>query len=115
MSSHKTYTLALERVDAAVTLHLGGRVDSTNAWDFDREVQQSLMATDTVLLIDCANLRYISSAGLRVALKLAKNFRSPKKFAMSSLSSSIAEIVQISGFDQIIAVYATAEEAMAAL
>ncbi len=114
MTSKKTYTLAFARNGGTVTVHAGGRIDSTNAWDFDRELQQALKGTDKVLVLDCHSLRYISSAGLRVALKLAKHFRSPKRFAMSSISGNIAEIIHISGFDQVIAIYDTADAAIAA-
>jgi len=115
MGSNRTYTLTIDRDGGPVLLHVAGRIDSSNAWDFDRSLQGHLRSADKVLVMDCDNLRYISSAGLRVILTLARRFKPPKKFALTALSREIAEILRISGFDQIISIYATSEEAVAAL
>ena len=115
MSSNKTYTLSISRGDGPVVLNVAGRIDSSNAWDFDRTIQGLLRGSDMKLVMDCGKLRYISSAGLRVILTLARRFKPPKKFALTSLSQDIAEILRISGFDQIIAIYDNSEEAAAAL
>ncbi len=113
MGSNKTFSLALERNGNTVTAHVGGRIDSSNAWDFDRELHGGLKSTDMVLVMDCGSLRYISSAGLRVALKLAKQFRPPqRRFVMSSLTDDIGEIVRISGFDRIIEIHDSVESAL---
>ena len=112
MASTKTFSLELNRNDATVVAHVGGRIDSTNAWEFDRTLQDSFQPQDTVLIMDCSTLRYISSAGLRVALKLAKRFRPPKRFAMTALSRDIEEIVRISGFDRIIEIHDSTEAAL---
>ena len=115
MGSNKTFSLTLERSGNTVTAHVGGRIDSSNAWDFDRELHDGFKVTDKALVMDCGGLRYISSAGLRVALKLAKSFRRPKRFAMSSLSADIEEIVRISGFDRIIDIHDSLESALASI
>ena len=63
-----------------LTLSLEGRIDSNNAPD----VEKSLLASaeqhpDSEITLDAQNLQYISSAGLRVLMKLRK--RSGKKLA----------------------------------
>ncbi len=113
MGSNQTFQLSFQRSGTTVTAHVGGRIDSSNAWEFDRELQSSFKSSDAVLVMDCKNLRYISSAGLRVSLKLAKRFRPPsRRFAMAALSRDIEEIVRISGFDRIIEIYSTVEKAL---
>ncbi len=46
---------------------LKGRIDTTNAQEFEKELM-----TDLPNEIDASELEYISSTGLRVLLKLAK-------------------------------------------
>ena len=113
MSDGMTYTLDVERSGDVAVVRVGGRIDSSNAWMFEAGLQGSLKASDQVLIMDCGELRYISSAGLRVSLKLAQHFRPPRRFAMCALSEDIDEIVRISGFDRIIALHVTVEEALA--
>ena len=58
---------------------------------------------------------YISSAGLRAILVTAKTLRKrDAKFALCSLQSSIKEVMEISGFDQVIAIHPSKEEALSA-
>ena len=53
-------------------LALGGRLDSTTAPEFDAAVAGVLSAPPSILVLDLAELDYISSAGLRVVFKLQK-------------------------------------------
>ena len=59
---------------ATVTLSLGGRVDVSSSAMLD-EALQSLSADVETVVLDAANLEYISSAGLRVLLRGAKKMR----------------------------------------
>ncbi|MCE2437275.1 MAG: STAS domain-containing protein [Pseudomonadales bacterium] len=108
--------LQINRDGTFVSADLGGRIDGTNAHEFAQTVREAIEDTDTCLLIDCKDLIYISSAGLRAILMTAKLLQDRKaRFALSTLSSQIMEVFQISGFDKIVAVHGTREEAVAAL
>ena len=90
-----------------------GRIDGATAMEFQRAVHANLGENKGPLVIDCANLAYISSAGLRVILMIAKTLdRRDGRFAICSLSAMIAQIFQTSGFDRIISIHATREEAL---
>ena len=70
-----------------------GRVDGTNATDFQDAMKQAIQASDTAVVLDFENLTYISSAGLRVVLLVAKDLqRQGAKFAACSLSSTVKEV-----------------------
>ena len=65
--------------------------------------------------MDFEDLAYISSAGLRVILLVSKQLqRKNTKFGVCSLSSSISEVFQISGFDKIIPTYTAQADAISA-
>ena len=90
---------------------LNGRIDSRNALLFKETVLAELKDTDRALILDFSRLNYISSAGLRVILEFAKLYRSPRRFSIIGLSSSVREVFEISGFDQIIQIYENLEQA----
>ncbi len=85
-----------------------GRVDGTNATDFQDAVKAAIQTSDTAVILDFENLTYISSAGLRVVLLVAKDLqRQGARFAACSLSAPVKEVFVISGFDKIIPIHDT--------
>ena len=90
---------------------LNGRVDSRNALLFKETVVGELEGDDRALILDFVSLDYISSAGLRVVLELAKLYSAPRQFLICGLSSAVQEVFEISGFTQIIKIYKTLEQA----
>ncbi len=106
----------IEPHNGTLVVAVEGRIDGANAMEFQRTVHTSLGENKGPLVIDCANLVYISSAGLRVILSFAKALqRRDGQFAICSLSAMIAQIFQTSGFDQIISIHAAREEAVRAV
>ena len=93
-----------------------GRVDGINSLKFQDALTSLLEKNVTALVLDLEHLSYISSAGLRVILVAAKELQeSTGKFAVCSLSDSVADVFRVSGFDTIVPTYATQPEALSAL
>ncbi len=93
-----------------------GRVDGVNALEFHQALESAISPDDGCMVLDLGGVPYISSAGLRVVLLVAKTLQKQKaKMAVCSLSPPIQEIFQISGFDKIIPVYPSRQEAIASL
>ena len=60
--------------DECVIIALSGRIDSTNAAEAEKEAASILTGKmDLPVILDLAELEYISSAGLRSILHLRKN------------------------------------------
>ena len=105
-----------ERQGTAVIVKTEGRVDGSNASDFQDALEAAIGPDDDAVILNLARLDYISSAGLRIILLSAKDLRQRDvKFAICSLSPSVHELFIISGFDQIIAIHNSSEAALAAL
>ena len=82
---------------------LTGRMDGTNADNYDLEISALLNSAGQSFSIDLSELTYISSLGLRVFLKAAKTLKQQnKKLILSKPSQEILDILLLSGFDQII-------------
>ena len=71
-----------------------GKIDSTNAPEFEKEIMAALPTE-----IDASELEYISSAGLRVLLKLRK---AVGDVTVCNVSSDVYEILDVTGFTSIL-------------
>ena len=104
-----------EKEGETLVAKVEGRVDGTNAGEFQKALEAVITEADRVMILDCEKLTYISSAGLRVVLLTARSLqRKSSKFAVCSLSEEIGSVFQISGFDRIIPVHASFADAHAA-
>ena len=93
-----------------------GRIDGTNYLECQNILESGIDPEEGALILDFARLGYISSAGLRVCLVIAKKFNEPgKAFGICNLSSSIRDIVTVSGFDQIIPLHESQGAAIEAI
>ncbi len=91
-----------------------GRLDSNNSAAFEKEILTALDAGDHHILLDFADLAYISSAGLRVVLLTAKKTKaSSGKLVLCNLNDSINEVFLVSGFNAILDIQANKDAALA--
>ncbi|MCY4157648.1 MAG: STAS domain-containing protein [Gammaproteobacteria bacterium] len=108
--------IPIERNDGLLVATPSGRIDGFNAQDFHQTLTGAISGDDAAVLVDMGGLNYISSAGLRSILMIAKALWQRKaKFMLCSLSGSIAEVFKMSGFDKIIEIHDSKEDALATL
>jgi anti-anti-sigma factor len=95
-----------------VLLKVIGRVDTTNYNEFEKSVNELLTKEAKHLILDCSELNYISSSGLRVFLTIQKHMMSTGgKFSLFAMQPGIKEIFDISGFSSIFSIYQDLETA----
>lgn len=88
-----------EKTDNTLKIALDGRIDSTNAADVEKQLDDIVNENSfEELIIDAQKLEYISSAGLRIILRLKKNNASLK---IINVSSDVYEIFEMTGFSEI--------------
>jgi anti-anti-sigma factor len=91
---------------------VSGRVDSANAKEFEEELSAIIDKGSTGLVVDCGELNYISSAGLRVFLiAIRKTSAAGGGLALCRVPDHIQEVLEISGFSRLAKVFDTVEEA----
>lgn len=93
-----------EQGDGVMVLVPVARVDSATAKAFEGRVLAAVNTGAAKIIIDFAELDYISSAGLRVVLVGAKMTRAPRKFALCGMKPHIREIFDVSGFARILTI-----------
>ncbi len=92
---------------------LDGRLDTATA--ALTETRLLAMLDKGGIIADLSQVRYVSSAGLRVLLKAAKHAKATgASFAVVGLQPPVREVFEISGFDKIIRAFASRTEAASA-
>ncbi len=92
---------------------LEGRFDATTTNVFDAEARKLIEKGATHIIIDLENLEFVSSAGLRSMLTLAKNVRTTGEIRFARMRENIKEVFGFSGFFSIFTNYDTLEQALA--
>lgn len=94
---------------------VSGRVDSGTAKQLE-EVLPERMQNTPQLVLDLADVQYVSSAGLRVMLKAAKIARgNGNKLVLAGLAPPVREVFHVSGFEAIFRIADDRAAALAAL
>ena len=91
------FQLTVKREDNKLTLALAGRIDSTNAAAAEAEINSAAAGFAGAIVLDIEKLGYISSAGLRVVLRLKKGNAATK---IVNASSEVYEIFDMTGFTE---------------
>ncbi len=79
-----------------LTLYPEGRIDTNNAVQIEQEALAAVEASPGAdIVIDAQDLKYISSAGLRVLMKLRK--QTGEMLPVLNVSSEIYEIFETTG------------------
>lgn len=102
-----------QRKDGILVAALNGRVDSNNANEFQKMMEAKIDPKDRALIMDFEQISYISSAGLRVVVVMAKKFKGPyKKLVICALSEPIKKLFTMTGLDQAMTIRGTRTEAI---
>lgn len=90
-----------ENVKTEVVIPLSGRIDSNNAPAAEADIRAAITGGAQNLVLDAEKLEYISSAGLRILLRLRREYSELK---VINVSSEIYEILEMTGFTEMLAV-----------
>lgn len=107
-------TVSISTNNNFTVVAIEGRIDTGNFNEFEKEITKILDEGTTNLVLNCKDLNYISSSGLRVFLIAQKRLTVAKgKLHLSNMQPSIKEIFDISGFSTIFKIYETENDAVA--
>ena len=91
------FRVSAKKDNEKMTVALVGRIDSTNAAAAEAEINACLQGFSGKLVLDAQALEYISSAGLRVILRLKK---ANPTTSIINASSEVYEIFDMTGFTE---------------
>ncbi len=102
--------------DEILILELAGRLDSKTSKDLESAVSAKLAAGETRFLLDLEKIDYVSSAGLRVLLMLAKKLMAKKgKAVLCSPSAAVQEVFAMVKLSQLLNLADSREQGLAEL
>jgi len=108
--------IAQERDGDVVIVRFSGRFDSSAAPAAEERLSTALADLPPRLALDMSGLNYISSAGLRVLLVLAKRVQQANgKAVLFGLAPNVREVFAVSGFDTIFSIEPDPASAIAAV
>ena len=89
--------------NGTLTIYLERRIDADNAASVGEEIEKAVYGfAGTDIILDANELRYISSAGLRVLLKLKKETGNAKALSIIGVSAEVYDIFETTGFTELI-------------
>lgn len=88
---------------SVMTVYLSGRVDAVNALELDKEFSTILNGIED-LTLDLAGLEYISSAGLRMLLKLQKRMDAQGAMRILNIRENVREVLDMTGFSNFLTI-----------
>ena len=78
-----------------------GRLDTATALEFEKALSELLNGVSD-LILDMKKVTYVSSAGLRVLLKLQKIMFNQGKMKLIGVNDTVMEVLEITGFANIL-------------
>lgn len=105
--------IVFDTINEATVAAITGRIDSTTAKELESKLIPMISSGTRKLVVDFAKVDFISSAGLRVLLLVAKKLKQAEgKIALCCLKDTIKEVFDISGFSSIIPIFPGRDEAL---
>ncbi len=107
--------VTMQEQDGVTIASLVGKLDSSSATDVQDIVLEKII-TGVKFVFDMAPCTFVSSAGLRTLLIVAKLVKSENaSAAMAAVSDEILEVMEMTGFDDMFDTYNSVDEAVNAL
>ncbi|WP_300669658.1 STAS domain-containing protein [Desulfoluna sp.] len=98
----------------ALIVSVEGRVDTSTAPELETYLKKTVDPAPKSLIVNLQGVKYISSAGLRVVLLIAKKLKaSGGELVLAGLDGAVKEVFEISGFYSIFKIFDTEEAALA--
>lgn len=92
---------------------LSGQLDTRSAPQLEKALDAPVSAGRTEILVDCARLDFVTSAGLRVLLMTGKRVAAAGgRLALCALNPSVREVFDISGFANLFPILPAREPAL---
>ena len=94
--------ITINELEGRLVAALEGDLDNTASMKAEKSLAPVFECTESDIVIDCTELNYISSSGLRILLNIYKHTRTNgHKAILKGLKDDVKEVFQLSGFLQL--------------
>lgn len=96
-----------------LVIRIKGRLDSVSSPNAEKKVFDLINDGSLKIILDIGGVNYVSSAGMRMLLATTKKIRTLSgKLCVCSMIPNVLDVLKMSGFDHILELYPTEEEAL---
>ncbi|MBR3657276.1 MAG: STAS domain-containing protein [Prevotella sp.] len=89
----------VEEKDGVITVVFEGRMDTKSTPEVEEDLKPLFDSESQEIVIDCSNLEYVASSGLRVFLSIALDTQSKgKHVTIKGINSFVSNLFEMSGF-----------------
>ncbi len=107
--------LSINEIGNIKVINVKGRLDGNTSPKAQEELIP-LLQSGTKIIINMAECDYVSSAGLRLLLVIAKTLKSKGgKGVIAGLLAEVKEVMEMTGFDRMYENYSDTDDALKAL
>ncbi len=96
-------TINVNKNGQEMTVEVVGRLDTTTAPQLEASLKENIGDVSS-LVLDFAELEYISSAGLRVLLGAQKIMNKQGQMVVRNVNETVSEVFEITGFADILTI-----------
>src|SRR6056297_1314273 len=110
-----TYGLDIqaEGIEDKVIFRLDGRIDAKTSPFLEKKLQTMFQENRYRILLDFSRVDYMSSAALRLLLSATKKVKANKgSLVLFSLIDDVMDIIRIAGFEKVLTICSTEQQAM---
>ena len=90
--------------DSVTTAQLIGRLDTPASQEISGDFETLAQYAAGTIILDCTQLEYISSAGLRVLLSAQKTMNKQGSMVVRNVRDEVNEIFDVTGFSDILTI-----------
>ena len=102
-----------KRLNEIIIFKLNGSLNSNTSPELEDKIFEAIKNESKNMILDFEDLDYISSAGLRVIMKTAKNLKqSEGMIVLCSMQDYVKEVFEIAGFDAYLPIVSTMDDAL---
>jgi len=103
----------VSEVDGVTLIEASGRIDSMNADELGATLSAEFERGSRQVVLDLANVSYMSSAGLRELVAAYRKFQDASgDLRLAQPSSRVQDVLEMSGLDTIFQIFATRLDAV---
>ncbi|RMG89138.1 MAG: anti-sigma factor antagonist [Chloroflexi bacterium] len=103
----------VSKIDHVALIEVQGRIDSTTALEFGQALASAIDDGERNIVLDLANVDYMSSAGLReIVSALKKVKRASGDLRIAQPSTRVSEVLEMAGLDTILQIFPNQTDAV---
>jgi anti-anti-sigma factor len=106
-------SISSAKMQDSLVVTLDGRIDANSAKELEQQCLSWIDGGEHKMVMDFSQVNFISSAGLRVILLVAKKLEQVKgKVKLCGLNATLKDVFEISGFSKLFEIVPSVNEAL---